>query len=59
MFSIIALRLGRGWNIASKVAVLQTGGIAEVTDMGRCREKKDDSFTSTLVRTHHCRIRPW
>jgi len=47
MFSIMDLRLldVRDWNIRSKESAVATGGISEVTDMGRWREKKDDNFT--------------
>lgn len=34
--------------MASNDAVLDMDGKAEVMDMGRCREKKDDIFTSAV-----------
>lgn len=34
----------------SKVAEVETGGTAEVTEMGRCREKKEDILTSGFCR---------
>jgi hypothetical protein len=34
------------WKRVSKEALLETGGIVEVTDIGRWREKKEDTLTS-------------
>ena len=45
--------------MASNLAVVATGGIGEVTDMGRWREKKDEIFTSALIVSNGHEINIW
>jgi hypothetical protein len=52
MVSFMFLRLFSAfvWKRVSKEALLETGGIVEVTDIGRWREKKEDTLTSGIWR---------